>query len=173
MNAIAKTFAGAARRLAVAAAVCVGLGLGSSYAGPSFVYENSTEFLSSADFNGDGILDVLVLDKITGNALVGYNDGNGNLTWSSPLVTGVGNAEGCAVGTFLQTTRAAVAVTSSAQNRVNLVDLSGTNSAGTPKIVTPLGLGPHALVPLADPFGGVAPAYNDLLIASSDNNNSA
>jgi Tol biopolymer transport system component len=172
MNAIAKSFAGTARRLA-AALVCFGLAHGFAGAAPSFVYETPSEFLSSGDFNGDGILDVLVLDKITGNALVGYDDGNGNLTWSSPLVSGVADAEGCAIGRFLQTTRDAVAVTSHSQNRINLVDLSATNSAGAPKIVTPMGIGPHSLVPLANPYGGAAPPYNFLLTASSDNNNSS
>ncbi len=140
---------------------------------PSFVYETPDEFLASGDFNGDGVLDVLVLDKITGNARVGYGNTNGILTWSAPLVTGVGEATGCAVGPFLHIGRDAVAVTAPALNGVNLVDLSGTNVAGSPVIVTPLGVGPHTVVPLADPLGGIAPVYNDLLTASSDNYGSA
>src|SRR5271156_1104298 len=88
-------------------------------AAPSFVYETTNEFLASGDFNGDGVPDVLVLDKITGNARVGYGNTNGVLTWSAPLVTGVGQAAGCAVGTWLAANRAAVAVTSPTLNRVN------------------------------------------------------
>ena len=88
------------------------------------------------------MLDVLVLDKITGNARVGYGNVNGTLTWSAPLTTGVGGAAGCAVGRLLYTTRDAVAVTAAALNCDHLVDLSGTNTAGTPMIVTPQGLGP-------------------------------
>src|SRR5579871_2766344 len=48
------------------------------------VYENQNEFFTAADFNGDGILDVLILDKNTGNARVGYQDALGNLSWSAP-----------------------------------------------------------------------------------------
>jgi hypothetical protein len=48
-------------------------------ANAGFVYETPTEFLTSGDFNGDGIPDVLVLDKATGNARVGYQDGSSNL----------------------------------------------------------------------------------------------
>jgi hypothetical protein len=143
------------------------------FAAPPFVYETPTEFLSSGDFNGDGIPDVLVLDKITGNARVGYGDGAGDLTWSAALVTGAGEATSCGVGRWLQTTRDSVAVTAPTLNRVNLVDLSGTNDAGTPMIVTPEGLGPHTLIPLANPSGGTPPIYNDLLAASSDNSDSA
>ena len=136
----------------------------------AFVYETPAEFLTTGDFNGDGVADVLVLDKLTGNARVGYANPSGVLSWSAPLVTGVEDASGCAVGRLLQTTRDAVAVTSAGLNRVNLVDLSTTNTAGTPVIVTPAGLGPHTLVSLANPLGGVAPAYNYLLAASSLNN---
>ena len=139
-------------------------------ANAAFVYETGAEFLTAGDFNGDGVADVLVLDKLTGNARVGYANTSGALTWSSPLVTGVEDASGCAVGRLLQTTRDAVAVTSAGLNRVNLVDLSNTNTAGTPVIVTPAGLGPHTLTTLANPLGGVPPAYNYLLAASSLNN---
>ncbi len=175
MNATANSIAFRALRRGVGflTAVWFCLACHPCFAAPSFVYETPNEFLSSGDFNGDGVPDVLVLDKITGNARVGYGGAKGILTWSAPLVTGVGQATGCAVGTFLQATRNAIAVTAPALNRVNLVDLSGTNVAGTPVIVTPAGLGPHTLVPLADPLGGVAPAYNDLLTASSDNAGSA
>ena len=176
MNSIALPSAlGAARRAASLLAV-LAFSLAAvqvSPAAPSFVYETSGEFLASGDFNGDGILDVLVLDKITGNARVGYADASGNLTWSSPLVTGAGQVTGCAVGRWLQTTRDAVAVTAPTLNHVNLVDLSGTNAASAPVVVTPLGLGPHTVAPLANPSGGPAPAYNDLLIASSENAGSA
>jgi hypothetical protein len=175
MNAIAKSFAfGALRRGAsLVTAVSFWVAFHPCAAAPSFVYETTDEFLASGDFNGDGVLDVLVLDKITGNARVGYADITGNLTWSAPLVTGVGEAAGCGVGRWLQTSRDAVAVTAPALNRVNLVDLSGTNTAGAPVVVTPPGLGPHTLVPLANALGDAPPTYNDLLIASSDNDDSA
>ncbi len=139
----------------------------------AFVYESPSEFLSAGDFNGDGILDVLVLDKITGNARVGYADNTGALTWSQPLVTGVENTTGCAVGRFLQTTRDAIAVTAPGLNRINLVDLSIPSAAGPPVVVTPVGLGPYTVVALTNPLGAAPPAYNDLLAASFDNNASS
>jgi hypothetical protein len=149
------------------------LGLCAATAQAGLVYETPAEFLTTADFNGDGIADVLVLDKLTGNARVGYAAAGGALTWSAPLVSGCENVTGCAAGRFLQTTRDAVAVTAPDLNRVDLVDLSATNSAGAPVPVTPAGLGPHTLVSLANPLAGVAPAYNYLLAASSFNSPSA
>ncbi|HLH54505.1 MAG TPA: hypothetical protein VKY92_12895, partial [Verrucomicrobiae bacterium] len=138
-----------------------------------FVYQTSAEFLVSGDFNRDGIPDVLVLDRTTGNARVGYGDASGGLTWSQPMATGVENATGCAVGIFLTSLQDAVAVTAPGLNRVNLVDLSRTNSAPPPVVVTPSGIGPHSLVALANAKGGLLPSYNWLVVASSDNGNSA
>jgi hypothetical protein len=135
----------------------------------SFVYETDTEFISSGDFNGDGLPDVLVLDKATGNARVGYQDNLGALNWSATLVTGVAQVTGCTVGHFLDGTRDALAVTASELNRVYLFDLSNSNSAAPPVVVTPAGLGPHALTGLAAPFSGVPLPYASLVVASSLN----
>jgi hypothetical protein len=129
-----------------------------------FVYETPREFFSSGDFNGDGIPDVLVLDKLSGNARVGYGDGAGALTWSAPLATGVENVTGCAVGSLLQTSQDAIAVTSPGFNLVSIVDVSETNSAGAPQTFAPAGLGPHAVAALGASF---------LLVASSDNDGGA
>jgi len=135
----------------------------------AFIYETAGEFITAGDFNGDTVPDVLVLDKTTGNARVGYGGGSGVLTWSSPLPTGVQNPSGCAVGRFQQTARDTVAVTAPYFNCVNLVDLSQTNTAGTPAVVTAPGVGPHTVLPLANPAGGTPPNFNRLLIASSEN----
>jgi hypothetical protein len=138
-----------------------------------FVYESPSEFFSAGDFNGDGIADVLVLDKITGNARVGYSDGNGGLTWSAPLVTGVQNVTGLGVQHFLTATNDSVAVTAPGYNRVNLVDLSQTNSVGAPQSFAPIGIGPHAVAGLASPMTPSAGGLPYLLVASSFNNGSA
>src|SRR5215469_16466066 len=86
----------------------------------AFIYETPNEFFTTADFNGDSVPDVLVLDKLTGNARIGYAATNGTLTWSAPMVTGVENASGCAAGHFRLTTRDVLAVTTTNLNRVNL-----------------------------------------------------
>jgi hypothetical protein len=138
-----------------------------------FVYESPNEFFSAGDFNGDGIADVLVLDKTTGNARVGYSDGSGGLTWSAPLVTGVENVTGLGVQRFLTATNDSVAVTAPGYNRVNLVDLSQTNTAGAPKSFAPIGIGPHAVAGLASPVTPSAGGLPYLLVASSFNNGSA
>lgn len=135
----------------------------------AFVYETAGEFFTAADFNGDGIPDALVLDKATGNARVGYGDGSGNLTWSAPLVTGVNNVSGCATGHFRETAQDVLVVTAAALNRVQLYDLSATNTIVPLGSTTQSGIGPQALASLASPFGSPLPPYSTLLIASSLN----
>jgi hypothetical protein len=134
-------------------------------ASAAFVYETPAEFLTSGDFNGDGIADVLVLDKLTGNARVGYQDASGNLTWSAPLVTGVENATGCGVGRWA-TNLDAVAVTSPQLNRVYILTLSNAAAAGLPLVLTPGGVGPQAVVALGEPFG--VPTNFDSLLTWTD-----
>ena len=136
-----------------------------------FVYETPSEFFTSGDFNGDGVADALVLDKLSGNARVGYSDGLGNLTWSAPLVTGVDNISGCAVGHFKQTARDTLVVTATSLNRVQICDLSNTNAALSLGTSTQSGIGPHSLASLASPFGSPPPPISTLLIASSQNDN--
>ena len=152
--------------------ILAALPLGELFAGrlhAAFVYETPGEFFTSADFNGDGTADVLVLDKLTGNARVGYADGLGNLTWSAPLVTGVENVSGCAAGHFKLTTRDTLAVTAANLNRVQLYDLLNTNSAISLGTSTAMGLGPHSLASLVSPFGSPPPPFGTLLVASSLN----
>lgn len=125
------------------------------------VYESLSEFQTTGDFNGDGIADVLIVDKSTGNVRVGFQDSNGGIIWASSVVTGVENPTGLAVGNYLNARRDAVAVTSPGQNSVTLADLSNTNVPTPPlTTVTPSGIGPHTLLHL-DP---------DDLVAATDAN---
>lgn len=135
----------------------------------AFVYETPGEFLTAGDFNGDGTPDVLVLDKATGNARVGFGGGNGALVWSPPLVTGVNNASGCAVGHFKVTTHDALVVTAAGLNRMQLYDLSNTNTAVSLGVTTQGGIGPHSLAALASPLGALPPPWGTLLVASALN----
>jgi hypothetical protein len=140
-------------------------------AATAFVYDTGTEILTTGDFNNDGSADVLVLDKSTGNVRVGFLDFGGNLAWSAPLVSGVENVSSAAVGQFLNATDYALAVTAADLNRINLISLANTNSAGTPTVMAPLGIGPHTLVTLDNPLGAVVVAPTNLLVATSRNQN--
>src|ERR1043165_9521616 len=78
----------------------------------AFVYETTNEFFTTGFFNKDTNADVIVVDKVTGVARGGYQDANGNLTWSPPLVTGIENVSGMAAGIFISSSFDAIALTS-------------------------------------------------------------
>src|SRR6476620_4277217 len=109
--------------LTFVAALALGL-LNSICPAASFVYESPTEFVSNGDFNGDGRLDAVVLDKATGNARVGFQDVTGAIIWAAPVASGVPQAGALAVGRFAQTNRDAIAVTSFQWNRIHILDVS-------------------------------------------------
>ena len=140
-------------------------------AATAFVYDTGMEILTSGDFNNNGSPDMLVLDKVTGNVRLGLLDLAGNLSWSAPLVSGVENVSSAAVGKFLTNNAYALAVTSANLNRINLISLANTNSAGTPAVMAPLGIGPHTLVTLDNPLGAAVAAPTNLLVATSRNQN--
>ncbi len=124
----------------------------------AFVDETAAEFHASGDFNGDGRPDVLVLDKVTGNVRVGYQNASGALVWATSVPTRVPRASSLAVGGFLQANRDAIAVTSPELNRIHLLDLSTPGQISAPLVVNP----PHPdlalLVALEDPYGTGTPS---------------
>jgi len=130
------------------------------------VHETPTEFIGSGDFNGDGIPDIMVLDKATGNVRVGYQSSGNALTWSPALFTGTELVSGCGVGRFLQSGQDVLAVTAQTLNGIPIEDVSQTNSISNPYLVTPNGIGPHALAGFANPVSG----FDSLFVASAFNN---
>jgi hypothetical protein len=140
----------AQRGVAFVAALAFGL-LNSICPAASFVYETPTEFISNGDFNGDGRLDAVVLDKATGNARIGYQDISGAITWAAPVASRVPQAGALAVGRFAQTNRDAIAVTSFQWNRIHVLDVS--NPTNAPVVVLPAHVGTTMLVGLDAPYG--------------------
>lgn len=155
-----------ATRLAGVAVLC---SVAAAQSAAPFVYDTGSELLTSGDFNGDGRQDVLVVDKSTGNSRIGYLDVNNVLTWSAPLASGVENLSGAAVGRYYANNLDSLAATAPGLNRVNLVDLSNSNSAPTAVSVIPQGIGPHTLVTLPNPQALAVLPPPTLLVGSSEN----
>ena len=60
-----------------------------AFDGRAFVYENAFEFTSTADVDGDGDEDLLIVDKSTGNYRVAYQLPNGQYSWSNARASGI------------------------------------------------------------------------------------
>lgn len=129
-----------------------------------WVSQSTTEVSTLGDWNADGTPDLLVLDRSTGVLRVALQQG-AELIWQEPIATGVEGATSIAFGQFdlLGQPKAALAVTSPALNRVQLIfpQVAEAQAAYLP------GIGPNALVSIA---GG--PAGGGGLIAASTLNES-
>ncbi len=119
----------------------------------AFVHQTDSEILTSGDFDGDGRADALVLDKLTGNVRVGYQNSNGALAWSAPRATGADGASALAVGRFAETNRESIAVTAADLNQIRVVNLSNPSNSPAPTIINPTHAGTSLLVGLDAPYG--------------------
>ena len=135
---------------------CLVLGAGCFSSRAAFVYETPTEFITSGDFDGDGRADALVLDKLTGNVRVGYQNANGALVWSAPRATGADGASALAVGRFAETNRESIAVTAADLNQIRVLNLSNPSNSPAPTIINPTHAGTSLLVGLDAPYGVTA-----------------
>ncbi|HEY9508945.1 MAG TPA: hypothetical protein VIV82_03705, partial [Verrucomicrobiae bacterium] len=120
------------------------------------MYETSDEFLTSGDFNGDGRIDALVLDKATGNARVGYQNSTGALDWAPAIPTGADLANAVAVGRFAETNRDSIAVTSESLNRIHVLNLSNPTNVPNATILYPPHPNISMLVGIDAPYGTAA-----------------
>lgn len=131
-----------------------------------FVHETDQEFTASADFNGDGHVDLLILDKQSGTYRTGYGTGSGTYTFAESRPTGATNITGVAVGRLNGLTNDAFAVTSPDQNRVQIV-MPSTTGFTEPLSIPQGGLGPTLVAALNLPAGPSPTAEDDLVALAS------
>src|SRR5262245_3656723 len=112
------------------------------------VSETPDEFHGTGDFDGDGRLDLAIVDKVTGVYRLGYGQPNGTNVWVDGRASGIEHVTGLGIGRVLYTTRDALAFTSPDANRVNVFDASMPGMAGQPTNVFLGPLGPNRVVAL-------------------------
>ena len=154
--------AGAAARLGCCAAVCGGLLAGAT---PAFVYESPFEFQSSGDFDGNGLADLVIVDKATGSYRIAYQLTPGVYSWVPARASGIANATGVGIGKLDSLTFDSLAVAGPDANRINLLDANNPAAASLPASVFLPSLGPN-LVGVID-IGGLGNTANDDLYAAS------
>src|SRR6187455_664953 len=64
-------------------------------------YETPKEFQAQADFDGDGRVDSVIVDKQTGKIRLGYQRQEGSLSWGDNRPSGMKGVTGCSVGNLL------------------------------------------------------------------------
>ncbi|MBS0658521.1 MAG: VCBS repeat-containing protein [Verrucomicrobia bacterium] len=110
----------AAAALALAASA-VPLGNASAQLPPIAFQETAAEFSGRADLDGNGLPDVVIVDKVSGAIRIAYQTSAGVFQWDEPKASGIGDVTGVAAGRLLATTKDALAVTAPEANRINLL----------------------------------------------------
>lgn len=143
---------------------------------PEPVVETATEFTTAADLNGDSILELIVVDKATGQYRTAFLSG-GKAVWEAARPSGITDVTGFSTGPLLPREPAAVVTLPTATNRADLVfaspmanRLSILNAGVTtpnpqPFPIYPTGVKPEFVVAL-DVGGAGANVWYDLFSAS-------
>ena len=130
---------------------------------PILVDETTTEFQTLADVNGDGTLDIVVVDKAGGQVRIAQSDGNGSISWrSSALDSGLRDVTGFCTGYCFTPGREALALASSLDNRIQLIDTPSEATLIEPQALIHSKLGPSLITALQVPGGPVADYTPDL-----------
>jgi hypothetical protein len=90
------------------------------------VYETTREFTASGDFNGDGIQDVIIIDKPTGLYRIGIRSTAATPTFVDSRPTGAASLACASLGKLNGTAADSFAVSSLTLNRVQVLSPSGT-----------------------------------------------
>ncbi len=126
------------------------------------VQETAREFSAAGDFNGDGFLDVLVLDKTSGVYRIGYSSATGTLTFAEGRPSGLGTVTGCAVGKLNGTAGDSFAATTPTANRAHILSPQTTGYT-EPREVQAAGVGAKLLAAFDLPNGPSPTAEDDLV----------
>jgi hypothetical protein len=134
---------------------------------PILVDETAHEYQTLADVNGDGMLDLVVVDRSSGQVRIAETGGNASITWrSSPFDSGLRDVSGFTTGYLLDPNREAIALTSTLGNRIQVIDTPSEATLIEPQLLIQESVGPALVTALQIPGGGVAdyaPDFEDLI----------
>ncbi|HVM48426.1 MAG TPA: hypothetical protein VMU04_10385, partial [Candidatus Acidoferrum sp.] len=134
--------------------------------GGSLIYETPREFFGSADFDGDGRADLVIVDKASGKFRLGYQTEGGLFSWVDCRPSGLKGIGGFTIGKVLAANAAGLAFAAPDANQITLVDVSSPTAPSRPKTVDfSAALGPNTIVALPIGGNGKTP-LDDLYVAS-------
>lgn len=136
----------------------------------AWLVETPVEFITRGDFDGDGRLDAVVLDKATGTLRVAFQNAATELLWQPAFASGIGNATSLAVGRISSNSWDSLAVTGPEANRINKLEprLLLTTTGLAPTSLFPPGVGPSLLVAMDIGGAGNNP-LDDYFLLTTEN----
>jgi formylglycine-generating enzyme required for sulfatase activity len=133
-----------------------------------FVYETPLEFISTGDFNGDGLEDALLLSRSKGRVRIGYNLGGGIYDWADWRESGVKSVSGVSVGKLFDPKHDSIAATSADVNQLAVLDAVNSTKPTDPVSLPVTVIGPNLVFTLDIPGEGNTPLA-DLIVPSTLN----
>ncbi len=147
----------------IACSLCSTTGL---HAG--FVYETDKEFLTTGDFDGDGKLDLAIVDKATGRVRLGYRVSDDYFNMPDWRAGGVKDPTGIAVGRLIDEKHDSLALVAMDATQISLFDASSRSVPTDPVNIPGTALGPSA-VAIVDVGGAGNTPLPDIYVASNLN----
>ncbi len=118
-----------------------------------FIDESPVEFFGTGDFDGDGLFDIVIVDKETGKFRLAYQTAAGTLSWVDCRLSGIKLISGFTIGRLFTNSMDAMAFTSPDSSQISLVGAPSSTAPSRPKLVPfEAALGPNML--LAIDIGG-------------------
>ena len=133
------------------------------------VSETEQEFLATGDFNGDGKVDVVIVDRYLGRVRVGYQLSSNFFDWANWKSGGMKNVTGVAIGKFVDGKHDSLCLVSADANLITIVDAVNPNADSDPFKVPSSVLGPNTVAAIDVGGPGNTPLA-DLYVASIYNN---
>ncbi|MEA2068793.1 MAG: hypothetical protein U9P12_06305, partial [Verrucomicrobiota bacterium] len=130
-----------------------------------FVYQSGTSFTTTADLDGDGRSDLVLVDGSNATVRVGYQLSANTITWAAPRSLGLDEVTDVACGNMLDGGHDVLVATAPMLNRYHLYHLDSASAPLVPISAYTTGLGPQSLV--AMDIGGAGNTANDDLLAVS------
>jgi formylglycine-generating enzyme required for sulfatase activity len=130
------------------------------------VYDTAREVFSSSDFDGDGRVDVVIVDKETGKFRLGYQQASGAFNWVDCRFSGLKVVGGVGLGKLLKPNLDALAFAAPDANQLTIVDASSSTAPSRPVVIAfTAGLGPNTVIPVDVGGAGNTPVP-DLFVGS-------
>jgi formylglycine-generating enzyme required for sulfatase activity len=110
------------------------------------VTETPVEFFATGDFNGDGKLDVALVDRASGRVRLGYRISDEFFNWSDWRPSGVKDVTGISAGRVFDANRDALLLTSADANLVSALDAPNPSVPTDPASLPSEVIGPNTIV---------------------------
>lgn len=136
------------------------------------VYETTNEFFGTGDFDGDGRLDYVIVDKDSGKYRLGYQKESGVVSWVDCRPSGLKGISGFSIGGLFKANTDGFVFTSPDGSQLTMVDASSTSAPGKPVTISfTAGLGPSLVVAVkAANAQGLLDLYVGSILNSPDPN---